>query len=46
MNLHGRDIKVFAGNSNMHLAKNIAEFGDRIAKLRAFIKDSLVVFQG
>ncbi len=26
MNLHGRDIKVFAGNSNMHLAKNIAEY--------------------
>ena len=28
------------------VAKNIAEFGDRIAKLRAFIKDSLIVFQG
>lgn len=27
------------------VAKNIAEFGDRIDKLRAFIKSSLVVFQ-
>ena len=28
MNLHGKDIKIFAGNSNIELAKEITEKWD------------------
>ncbi len=34
------------GDKKSETAKNIAEFGDRIDKLRAFIKSSLIVFNG
>ncbi|WP_300159054.1 hypothetical protein [Solidesulfovibrio sp.] len=34
------------GDKKSETAKNIAEFGDRIDKLRAFIKASLIVFNG
>ena len=43
MNLHGKDIKIFAGNSNLELAEEIAQkiglpLGESVVDVSAMVK--------